>query len=39
VTTRPTPSDALVKHRAHVVDEIHRLEQLQDVLLDQLNLA
>ncbi|MCX6522337.1 MAG: hypothetical protein NTZ21_16890 [Actinobacteria bacterium] len=32
-------ADALAKHRAHVVDEIHRLEQLQDTLLDQLNLA
>jgi hypothetical protein len=32
-------TDALVKHRAHVVEEIHRLELLQDSLLDQLNLS
>jgi hypothetical protein len=29
--------DAMARHRAHVVAEIHRLEVLQDQLLDQLN--
>ncbi len=32
-------ADAVEKHRTHVVDEIHRLEQTQDRLLDQLNLS
>ncbi len=32
-------ADALAKHRLHVVDEIHRLEQLQDHLLDQMNVS
>ena len=30
-------ADALGRHRTHVVDEIHRLEQVQDQLLDQMN--
>jgi hypothetical protein len=30
-------ADALQKHRDHVIGEIHRLEQQQDHLLDQLN--
>lgn len=29
--------DAMARHRAHVVAEIHRLEVLQDQLLDELN--
>lgn len=29
--------DAMARHRAHVVDELRRLEILQDQLLDQLN--
>jgi hypothetical protein len=29
--------DAMTRHRAHVVAEIHRLEVLQDQLLDELN--
>ncbi len=32
-------ADAIAKHRTHVIDEIHRLEQTQDRLLDQLNLS